>query len=362
MTNSERPTAASMTEFSCALPHQHSDTIQLAHGGGGRLTQRLLEQVFLPAFENELLSQGHDGAMVDVEPGRLAFTTDAHVVRPLFFPGGNIGSLAIHGTVNDLLVCGAVPWMMSVAFILEEGLPIEDLKRVVASMRDAARASQVQIATGDTKVVDRGKGDGIFISTSAVGRINPKVCIAPTRAREGDVVLINGPIASHGIAVLSAREDLGLGTVVQSDSAPLDRFLCPAFDRFGDALHVLRDPTRGGVASALNEIASASKTHIELSETAIPIDEPVRGACELLGLDPLYVANEGKVLAIVAPEVADALLEFWQGTAGGEQAAIIGRIVECRESGDAGLVTQKGSFGGTRIVDMMTGEQLPRIC
>jgi len=225
-------------------------------------------------------------------------------------------------------------------------------------MRDAAARSNVSIVTGDTKVVDRGKGDGVFISTSAVGKIHPKVNIAPQRAKAGDCVLINGPIASHGIAVLSAREDLGLGGTVQSDSAPIDAFLLPAFDQFGDALHVLRDPTRGGVASALNEIAASSGTHIELVETDIPIDEPVRGACELLGLDPLYVANEGKVLAIVAPDSAQRLLELWRRTPGGEQAAIIGKVA----AAPAGVVTQKSSIGGSRVVDMMTGEQLPRIC
>ena len=358
MTNPKQPTAVSISQFSCAVPHNYSETIQLAHGGGGRLTARLLEQVFLPAFGNPALVLGHDGAMLDVSAGRLAFTTDAHVVRPLFFPGGNIGSLSIHGTVNDLLVCGAIPWILSAAFILEEGFPIDDLKQIVNSMRDAAARSNVLIVTGDTKVVDRGKGDGVFISTSAVGKIHPKVNIAPQRAKAGDCVLINGPIASHGIAVLSAREDLGLGGTVQSDSAPIDAFLLPAFDQFGDALHVLRDPTRGGVASALNEIAASSGTHIELVETDIPIDEPVRGACELLGLDPLYVANEGKVLAIVAPDSAQRLLELWRRTPGGEQAAIIGKVA----AAPAGVVTQKSSIGGSRVVDMMTGEQLPRIC
>lgn len=353
-----KTSAPNLTQLTCAVPHSGHDTVQLAHGGGGRLTQRLLEQIFLPAFGNPLLAQAHDGAMFDVAAGRLAFTTDAHVVRPLFFPGGNIGSLSVHGTVNDLLVCGAVPWMLSAAFILEEGFALAQLRHIVQSMADAARRSKVIIVTGDTKVVDRGKGDGVFISTSAIGRIHPLVRISPNRATPGDVVLLSGPIASHGIAVLSAREDLGLGDAVTSDSAPLDSLLLPAFERFGDQLHVLRDPTRGGVASALNEIATASKTHIELVESAVPIDEPVRGACELLGLDPLYVANEGKVVAIVAKEAGEPLLALWRSIAGGEQAAIVGRVT----ASPAGVVTQKSAVGGTRVVDMMTGEQLPRIC
>jgi hydrogenase expression/formation protein HypE len=314
--------------------------------------------VFFPAFENPFLAQGHDGAMFESDAGRLAFTTDAHVVRPLFFPGGNIGALSVHGTVNDLLVCGAVPWLMSAAFILEEGFALETLQRIVSAMKDAATRSKIQIVTGDTKVVDRGKGDGVFINTAAIGKIHTKVRILPQRAQEGDQVLISGPIAAHGIAVLSAREELGLGGNIVSDSAPLDTLLLPAFEQFGEHLHVLRDPTRGGVASALNEIAQASQTHIELVESAIPIADPVRGACELLGLDPLYVANEGKVVAIVAPEVAPALLELWRHLEGGEAAAIIGRVC----AAPAGVVTQKSSIGGTRIVDMMTGEQLPRIC
>lgn len=322
------------------------------------MTQRLLEQVFLPAFDNPTLALGHDGALLDPSPARLAFTTDAHVIRPLFFPGGNIGSLAVHGTVNDLLVCGAIPWVMSASFILEEGFAIEQLKQIVESMRIASLESNVQIVTGDTKVVDRGKGDGVFITTSAVGKLHPNADIRPQRAGVGDLVLLSGPIASHGIAVLSAREDLGLGGLVASDSAPLGSLLLPAFERFGPALHVLRDPTRGGVASALNEIATASGIHVELIESQIPIEEPVHGACELLGLDPLYVANEGKVLAIVSNEAAEPLLELWRSLPQGAAAAIIGTV----KSDPAGLVTLKSRVGGTRVVDMMTGEQLPRIC
>ncbi len=358
MTKSVEPGTPSISSYSCPLPVTSHATIQMAHGGGGRLTQRLLEQVFLPAFDNPTLAVGHDGALLAPCAERLAFTTDAHVIRPLFFPGGNIGSLSVHGTVNDLLVCGAIPWVMSASFILEEGFAIDQLKAIVESMRVAALESNVQIVTGDTKVVDRGKGDGVFISTSAVGKIHPNVDIRPQRAKAGDVVLVSGPIASHGIAVLSAREDLGLGDAVISDTAALDRLLLPAFERFGSALHVLRDPTRGGVASALNELASASGTHIELFEARIPIDEPVHGACELLGLDPLYVANEGKVLAIVSSEVAEALLELWRGLPQGAAAAIIGTVSDAPK----GLVTLKTRIGGTRVVDMMTGEQLPRIC
>ncbi|HMA91564.1 MAG TPA: hydrogenase expression/formation protein HypE [Polyangiaceae bacterium] len=358
MTHPADPTSATITSFTCPVPVSDHATIQLAHGGGGKLTQRLLEQVFLPAFDNPALAVGHDGALLESPPGRLAFTTDAHVIRPLFFPGGNIGSLAVHGTVNDLLVCGAIPWVMSASFILEEGFEIAQLKAIVEAMKQAAVRCKVQIVTGDTKVVDRGKGDGVFISTSAVGRIHPNVDIRPQRARAGDVVLISGSIASHGIAVLAAREDLGLGGAVTSDSAPLDSLLLPAFERFGSSLHVLRDPTRGGVASALNEIAAASGTHIGLNEEAIPIEEPVHGACELLGLDPLYVANEGKVIAIVASEAAAPLLELWRTLPDGSSAAIIGSVTDDAK----GLVTLKSRIGGKRVVDMMTGEQLPRIC
>jgi hydrogenase expression/formation protein HypE len=355
LVDSASPNVAS---FSCPLPITTHSTIQMAHGGGGRLTQRLLEQVFLPAFDNPTLAVGHDGALLEPSTERLAFTTDAHVIRPLFFPGGNIGSLSVHGTVNDLLVCGAIPWVMSASFILEEGFAIDELKLIVESMRVAALRSNVQIVTGDTKVVDRGKGDGVFISTSAVGKIHPNVDVRPQRATAGDVVLVSGPIAAHGIAVLSAREDLGLGDTVVSDTAALDPLLLPAFEQFGSSLHVLRDPTRGGVASAMNEIATASGTHIELLEARIPIDEPVHGACELLGLDPLYVANEGKVLAIVSSDIAEDLLELWRAMPEGASAAIIGTVKDAPK----GLVTLKSRIGGTRVVDMMTGEQLPRIC
>jgi hydrogenase expression/formation protein HypE len=358
MNKSVDPATPVISSFSCPVPITSHATIQMAHGGGGRLTQRLLEQVFFPAFDNPTLAVGHDGALLDAARARLAFTTDAHVVRPLFFPGGNIGSLAVHGTVNDLLVCGAVPWVMSAAFILEEGFEIEQLKTIVEAMRTAALGSSVQIVTGDTKVVDRGKGDGVFITTSAVGKLHPDVDIRPQRAGAGDVVLLSGPIASHGIAVLAAREDLGLDGAIESDTAALDQLLLPAFERFGGSLHVLRDPTRGGVASALNEIAAASGTHIELVEERIPIDEPVHGACELLGLDPLYVANEGKVLAIVSSDVAEALLALWRTLPQGASASIIGTVKQA----PAGLVTLKSRIGGTRVVDMMTGEQLPRIC
>lgn len=359
MTKPVRPASLDIAALSCPVPTTNHATIQMAHGGGGRMSQRLLEQVFLPAFDNPILSVGHDGALLAAPAGGLAFTTDAHVVRPLFFPGGDIGGLAVHGTVNDLLVCGAIPWVMSASFILEEGFELELLKTIVGSMREAAARSNVQIVTGDTKVVDRGKGDGVFISTSAIGKLHPNVEIRPQRARVGDRVLVSGHIASHGVAILAAREDLGLSGAVVSDSAPLDALLIPAFERFGASLHVLRDPTRGGVASALNEIAAASGTHIELREESIPVEEAVHGACELLGLDPLYVANEGKVLAIVAPEIAEPLLESWRALSQGASASIIGTVTS---EAQGGLVTLRSRIGGTRIVDMMTGEQLPRIC
>jgi hydrogenase expression/formation protein HypE len=343
---------------SCPVPLTEHPTVQMAHGGGGRMSQRLIADVFAAAFDNPWLRELHDGAIFEFGSERLAFTTDAHVVKPLFFPGGDIGSLCVHGTVNDLAVCGARPLALSASFVLEEGYSLEELRRVVASMSRAAAAVPVPIATGDTKVVDRGKGDGVYICTSAIGRVHPKAQISPRRAKPGDVVLLSGEIGAHGIAVLSARESLGLEGVIVSDTASILDLVWPLFDRFESNVHVLRDPTRGGVASVLNEIASAAQVSIEINETAVPVAEPVRGACELLGLDPLYVANEGKCIAIVAPSIADAVLEAWRGHALGKLAARLGTV------GDSspGLVTMRSSIGATRVLDLLSGEQLPRIC
>jgi hydrogenase expression/formation protein HypE len=322
------------------------------------MSQRLIADVFASAFDNPFLREMHDGAIFPLGEERLAFTTDGHVVKPLFFPGGDIGSLAVHGTVNDLAVCGAMPLALSASFILEEGYPFDELRRVVASMSQAANAIPVPIATGDTKVVDRGKGDGVYICTSAVGRVHPQANISPRRAKPGDVVLLSGEIAAHGIAVLSARENLGLEGAIVSDTASILNLVWPLFETFGAHIHVLRDPTRGGVAAVLNEIALAAQVSIEIDEAAVQVSEPVQGACELLGLDPLYVANEGKCIAIVDASVAEAVLGQWRGCALGRQATRLGVV---RES-HPGLVTMRGRIGTTRVVDLLSGEQLPRIC
>ncbi len=318
----------------------------------------LIEKIFVPAFDNPALSELHDGALLDVPGGRIAFSTDSFVISPIFFPGGDIGSLAVHGTVNDVAMCGARPLALSAGFILEEGLPMEDLWRVVLSMKRAAAAAGVPVVTGDTKVVDRGKGDGVFITTTGIGIVPPGVSISPRRARAGDAVIINGSIADHGIAIMSVREGLRFDTTIESDAAALHGLTAAILEAGGDAVHVLRDPTRGGVASALNEIASASRLGVGLDETRIPLREEVRGACEILGLDPLYVANEGKCLVIVAREKAGAVLDAMRRHPLGAGAAVIG---EMRDE-HPGKVVLRSRIGGSRIVDMLSGEQLPRIC
>ena len=344
--------------LTCPIPIQEYPTVTLAHGGGGRMSEMLLERMLLPAFSNPALAAQHDGARLEVNGATLAFSTDSFVVSPLFFPGGDIGSLAVHGTVNDLAMCGAQPLALSAGFVLEEGLPMETLWRVVQSMQAAAQAAGAPIVTGDTKVVDRGKGDGLYINTAGIGLIPPGVVIAPTRARPGDVVLVSGALAVHGIAIMSVREGLAFETELRSDSAPLNGLVQGLLAGCGDAVHVLRDPTRGGVASALNEIAKAARVGIRLHEDRIPIGDAVRGACEILGFDPLYVANEGKCLAVVAAEAAEAALAALRSHPLGQEAAIIGEVVQ----EPAGRVLLRSRIGGTRIVDMLSGEQLPRIC
>lgn len=344
--------------YSCPVPLQKYETVQLAHGGGGRLSKTLVEELFVAAFDNPLLNRLHDGALLDVGGSRLAFSTDSFVVHPIFFPGGDIGAMAVHGTVNDLAMCGAQPLALSVAFILEEGFPMADLVRVTASLRTAALEAGVPVATGDTKVVDRGKGDGIYINTTGVGLVAEGIDVAPQRASPGDIVIISGEIAVHGIAILSVREGLAFETELKSDSAALHGLVARVLECGGADVHVLRDPTRGGVASALNEIADAARVGFRLDERALPLREDVRGACEILGLDPLYVANEGKCLAIVAPEVADTVLAAMRSDPRGRQAAIIGEVVGAHP----GEVHLRTIIGGTRVVDMLSGEQLPRIC
>lgn len=343
--------------FACPLPIADYRNVLMAHGGGGRLTQQLIERMFIPQFNNDMLSQQHDGAVFTIGGARLAFSTDSYVVRPLFFPGGDIGELAVNGTVNDLSMCGARPLHLSCAFIIEEGLPMEDLWRVVLSMQRAASQAGVTIVTGDTKVVDKGKGDRLFINTSGVGVVEGTIDIGPHRARPGDAIIVNGPVGVHGIAIMSVREGLEFESQIQSDTAPLNG-LTQEILRAGSDVHVLRDPTRGGVASALNEIAASSKLGIQISEEAIPLHDDVRGACEILGLDPLYVANEGKLLAFVAQASAPRVLEAMRAHPLGRDSVVIGEVV----AEHPGVVIMKSRIGGTRVVDMLSGEQLPRIC
>ena len=343
---------------SCPIPIADYPTILMAHGGGGRLTQMLVEKLFVSSFDNPALSELHDGAILEAGGARLAFSTDSFVIHPLFFPGGDIGSLAVHGTVNDLAMCGARPLGLSSGLILEEGLPIDDLWRIVRSMEAAAKASGVPIVTGDTKVVDRGKGDGVFINVSGVGLVPPGISISPRRARPGDKVIVSGEVAVHGVAILSVREGLKFETTLETDSAPLNGMVEALLAAAGEKVHVLRDPTRGGVATTLNEIAAQSGLGIRLDESAIPVGEEVRGACEILGLDPLYVANEGKCLVIVDPSAADAALETLRKHPLGARAAVIGAVTAEHPR----KVFLRSRIGGLRLLDLLTGEQLPRIC
>ncbi len=342
----------------CPLPVPDPPAILMAHGGGGRLTQTLIERLFVPSFDNPALRELHDGAILDVAGTSVAFTTDSFVVSPLFFPGGDIGSLAVHGTVNDLAMCGARPLALSAGLILEEGLPLPDLTRIVHSMQESARSVGVPIVTGDTKVVDRGKGDGVFINVTGIGLVPPGVSISPRNARPGDAVLLSGPIAVHGIAIMSVREGLSFSTALRSDTAPLHDVVATLLASVPGRVHVLRDPTRGGVASTLNEISSAARVAIRIEEGRIPVDEEVRGACEILGLDPLYVANEGKFVAIVEHQAAETALAALRAHPLGQGAAIIGEVA----SEPAGKVLLKSRIGGLRVVDLLAGEQLPRIC
>ena len=343
--------------FSCPVPQADYERILLAHGGGGRLMHELIERIIVPAFRNPLLDVRHDSAVCAVNGARLAFTTDAYVVRPLFFPGGNIGTLAVNGTVNDLAMCGARPLYLSASFILEEGLRIETLQQILASMRGAADAAAVQIVTGDTKVVDRGKGDGIFITTAGVGCIEHALVITPTSVRPGDSVLLSGDIGRHGMAIMAVREGLEFETTIQSDCAPLAGLVADLLSA-GVAIHCLRDLTRGGLASALIEIAEAARVQIHIREAAVPVGEEVRGACEILGFDPLYVANEGRLVCFVPAADGARALRILQAHPLGKDAANIGVVTH----NAAGLVTLESQIGATRIVDMLSGEQLPRIC
>ena len=346
-----------LSGFHCPIPIAQYPHVLMAHGGGGKLTQQLIEKIFLPLFDNPHLESRHDGAVLDVGSSRLAFTTDSYVVRPIFFQGGDIGSLAINGTVNDLLMCGARPMYLSAGFILEEGFPMESLWRVARSMQQAAAAAGVILVTGDTKVVDRGKGDGIYINTAGIGLVAHERAISPQAVRPGDIILLSGDIGRHGIAIMAQREGLAFESTLESDCAPLTSLVLPLLDS-GVELHCMRDLTRGGLASALVEIAEASGTCISIEERAIPVSETVRGACEILGFDPLYVANEGRFIAIVAAQDAERALAILRNHPQGQNSGRIGVVAK----EPSGLVTLKSTIGATRIVDMISGEQLPRIC
>jgi hydrogenase expression/formation protein HypE len=343
--------------LSCPIPISDYPQVLMAHGGGGRLMNTLIAKMFGAAFRNPALDQQHDGAALNVEGKRIAFSTDSYVVRPLFFPGGDIGTLAVNGTVNDLAMCGARPRWLSAGFIIEEGLPMETLWRVVQSMAQAAQAANVQIVTGDTKVVDKGKGDGVFINTAGVGVFEHDSVIAPASVRAGDVVLLSGDLGRHGMAIMSVREGLEFEGAIESDCAPVADAVMQLLAA-GVEIHCLRDLTRGGLAAALNEIATTARVQINFDEAAVPVEETVRGACEILGLDPLYVANEGRFIAIVPEAAAARALEILRAQPVSAGATLLGRVV----AAEPGLVTMKSHIGASRIVDLLTGEQLPRIC
>ena len=343
--------------WTCPVPLRDYPNIIMGHGGGGQLSAELVEHLFLPAFQNETLAAMGDSALLPISEGQLAFSTDSYVVQPLFFPGGNIGDLAVNGTVNDLAMSGARPLYLSAGFILEEGVALDVVAAVAQSMGQAAKRAGVAVATGDTKVVDKGHGDGIYINTSGIGLVPTGITIGPQQARPGDVVIVSGEIGLHGMAIMSVREGLEFESIIASDSAPLNGLVAEMLD-VTDQIHVLRDPTRGGVASALNEIAQASNVGIAIEERSLPVPPSVHSACEILGLDPLYVANEGKLLAIVPAAVADAILERMQQHEFGRKATVIGTVTDQHP----GMVVAKTGIGGTRVIDMQIGEQLPRIC
>jgi hydrogenase expression/formation protein HypE len=344
-------------EFQCPLPIHQYPSVMMAHGGGGKLTNQMIESVFLPVFGNPSLDARHDGAVVECASGSLAFSTDSYVVRPLFFPGGNIGTLAVNGTVNDLAMCGARPQYLSAGFILEEGFPMSDLRRVVESMGNAAREAGIRIVTGDTKVVDRGKGDGIYINTAGIGTIQSRTPIGPASVKPGDSILLSGDIGRHGIAIMAVREGLEFESTIESDCAPLAGLVLQLIEA-GIEIHCLRDLTRGGLASALVEITETARLHMGIHEAKIPVRDDVRGACEILGFDPLYVANEGRFITILPEREAERALSLMQAHPLGKTACLIGEVTPS----PAGLVTMRSAIGAQRIVDMLSGEQLPRIC
>ena len=345
-------------DINCPLPITKHDRIQLSHGSGGQMSDDLISKLFVWAFDNDELNKQDDSAVLNLDNQRLSFSTDSYVVDPIFFPGGNIGDLAVNGTVNDVAMAGAKPLFLSCGCIIEEGFPLEDLKKIVISMKVAAANAGVKIVTGDTKVVNKGKGDKIFINTSGIGIIEHDYNIGADCLQPDDMIILSGPIADHGVSILSKREGLSFNTPIESDSAPLNEMVLAVLKAGGESVHAFRDPTRGGVAATLNEFAKKSNVGIRIKQEFIPVNGPVQGACEILGLDPLYVANEGKMIVIVKKDKAKDVLEALQSYTLGKDAAIIGDVV----SEKPGMVQLQTLLGTWRIVDMPVGEQLPRIC
>jgi hydrogenase expression/formation protein HypE len=343
--------------LSCPIPIQQYPHVMATHGGGGKLMHQLIQKMFVSTFENPQLAVEHDGAVFPVLKGRMAFSTDSYVLSPLFFPGGDIGSLAVHGTVNDLAMCGAKPLYLSAGFILEEGFPMENLWKIVQSMQNAAKTANVHIVTGDTKVVEKGKGDGVFINTAGVGVIEHGQQIAPAEVQPDDEIILSGDIGRHGIAIMAVREGLEFESTIQSDSAPVADLVMRLLDA-GIEIHCMRDLTRGGLSSALIEIAEKSGKQIHIEERSIPMMKEVQGACEILGFDPLYVANEGRFIAFVSPNDSKKAMEIMKSHPFGKEAAVIGKVTSQART----LVTMTSKIGTRRIIDMLSGEQLPRIC
>ncbi|MGV7221967.1 MAG: hydrogenase expression/formation protein HypE [Nitrospinales bacterium] len=353
----KKESTSTVDGFNCPIPVNLSSTISLAHGGGGKLTHQLIENIFQPAFDNPELETQHDGAVFDIPYKKLAFTTDSYVVNPLIFPGGNIGSLSVNGTVNDLAMCGARPLYLSAGFIIEEGLSMETLWTVVQTMKNSADHAGIKIITGDTKVVDKGKGDGIFINTSGVGTVEHALKIHPSSINSGDIVLLSGDIGRHGIAVMAARESIGFKSQIESDCASVSNLVQELIDA-NIEIHCMRDLTRGGLATALIEIAETSQLSINIIENEIDVNEDVKGACEILGLDPMYVANEGRFVVFIKADHSKQALKIMQGNPLGSQARIIGTVKQAPQE----KVIIKTKLGTSRILDMLSGEQLPRIC
>jgi len=354
----EKSGTPDFSNWSCPLPLAGYPTIVMGHGGGGKLGNELVEHLFLPAFRNPALENLGDAAVFELGSGRLAMSTDSFVVRPLFFPGGTIGELAVNGTVNDLAVSGAEPKFLSASFILEEGFPLAQLAAVVESMATAAATAGVKVVTGDTKVVERGHGDGCYINTAGVGVMRPGISVGPSRAQTGDFVLVSGTIGDHGMAIMSVREGLEFESQIRSDCAALNGMIAQVLDAVGDEVHAMRDPTRGGLASTLNEIATASNVGIDLDETSLPVRAEVQSACELLGLDPVYVANEGKAVFFVAPQAAERVLDVLRAHPLGREAARIGQVTAQHPR----MLVARTAMGANRVIATQIGEQLPRIC